>query len=345
MADGYDVVSSGGRATVPGGGSGLARSWLEQLQAATAGATGAAAAVRRPRRRRDDPARRPRRRRPGARRPVPTWWPACCPPPTAPRDRLAGRRLPRPRHPRRAGPRRRHQRGPGRPGAARHHRPQLHARPAAGRLSSASGPVAALLADPVLADLLAPRRPRPPGRPSRPQRVVAETAMITAELPGSGTARTVVAMPPRRWNPRRVPRPAASRSAARPGRAPVSLRDAGRRTAARRSTAARLRYPRRRARPRAARAATCARWTSSGQASRLRRHPHRPGRGSCPGWSPRCCGWSRRWWRGRDGSPRHQVRPRAVATWSTCAPGPRPARAASRSAASPARSRSPSSTT
>ena len=37
MADGYDVVSSGGRATVPGGGSGLARSWLEQLQAATVG--------------------------------------------------------------------------------------------------------------------------------------------------------------------------------------------------------------------------------------------------------------------------------------------------------------------
>jgi len=30
---------------------------------------------------------------------------------------------------------------------------------------------------------------------------VAETAMIAAELPGSGTSRTVVAMPPRRWSP------------------------------------------------------------------------------------------------------------------------------------------------
>ena len=67
------------------------------------------------------------------------------------------------------------------------------------RLASSSGRIAALLADPSLVDLLA--RPRLPSPVLAAQRVVAETAMITSELPSTGTARTIVAMPPRRWDP------------------------------------------------------------------------------------------------------------------------------------------------
>lgn len=58
--------------------------------------------------------------------------------------------------------------------------------------------VDALLADARLVDLLA-RAPDASPLLSA-QRAIAETAMITAELP-SGPARSVVLMPPRRWNP------------------------------------------------------------------------------------------------------------------------------------------------
>ncbi|MDQ1600951.1 MAG: hypothetical protein QOD68_2425 [Actinomycetota bacterium] len=69
------------------------------------------------------------------------------------------------------------------------------------QLSAGGNPVAALVADPGLVDLLGRARPRTGNPVLAAQRVVAETAMITAELPGTGTARTIVAMPPRRWDP------------------------------------------------------------------------------------------------------------------------------------------------
>jgi hypothetical protein len=70
------------------------------------------------------------------------------------------------------------------------------------QVPSGAGPVKALLADPGLADLLG-RGARAPGSDGvlAGQRVVAETAMIASELPGGGTPRTIVAMPPRRWDP------------------------------------------------------------------------------------------------------------------------------------------------
>ena len=66
---------------------------------------------------------------------------------------------------------------------------------------TASGGVAALLADPTLADLL-----RRPGRDPllAAQRFLAETAMITSELPSTGTERSILVMPPRRWDPDQV---------------------------------------------------------------------------------------------------------------------------------------------
>jgi hypothetical protein len=67
-----------------------------------------------------------------------------------------------------------------------------------GDLASRSGPLAGVLADPGLADLLRNRG----GDPLlAAQRLLAETAMITSELPASGTDRTIVLMPPRRWDP------------------------------------------------------------------------------------------------------------------------------------------------
>jgi hypothetical protein len=63
---------------------------------------------------------------------------------------------------------------------------------------TSSGGVAALLADPRLADLL--RRPGPDPVLAA-QRFIAETAMITSELPSTGTERTILVMPPRRWDP------------------------------------------------------------------------------------------------------------------------------------------------
>ena len=61
-----------------------------------------------------------------------------------------------------------------------------------------SGGVSALLADPTLADLL--RRPGPDPLLAA-QRFAAETAMITSELPSTGSARSILVMPPRRWDP------------------------------------------------------------------------------------------------------------------------------------------------
>ncbi len=69
------------------------------------------------------------------------------------------------------------------------------------QLRSSSGRMAALLADPGLVDLLARSRATAAAPVLSAQRVLAETAMITAELPSTGTARTIVAMPPRRWDP------------------------------------------------------------------------------------------------------------------------------------------------
>jgi hypothetical protein len=68
-------------------------------------------------------------------------------------------------------------------------------------LSAGGNPVAALVADPGLVDLLGRARPGTGNPVLAAQRVVAETAMITSELPSTGTARTIVLMPPRRWDP------------------------------------------------------------------------------------------------------------------------------------------------
>ena len=66
------------------------------------------------------------------------------------------------------------------------------------RLPTSNGTVKALLADPTLSDILGGTQ-----RQSSPvvteQRFLAETALITAELPNS--QRTVVVLPPRRWDP------------------------------------------------------------------------------------------------------------------------------------------------
>ena len=65
-------------------------------------------------------------------------------------------------------------------------------------LATRSGKVAGLLADPGLADQLRRHGPDPL---LAGQRFLAETAMITSELPSTGTERTIVVMPPRRWDP------------------------------------------------------------------------------------------------------------------------------------------------
>jgi hypothetical protein len=200
MADGYDVVTSDGTSTVPGGGSGLARSWLEQLQAATTdapvlplpyGDPDVVALVRH-----GVPGDVARARSTGA-----DLVAALLPradvtreiawPPDGYLDRgtlgalsrdgvtgvvLDGRALPA--------------------------TIDLSYTPSGrGRLPSAAGPVAALLADPGLADELATAPTGLEGSVLAAERVVAETAMIAAELPSTGTSRTVVAMPPRRWSP------------------------------------------------------------------------------------------------------------------------------------------------
>ena len=93
------------------------------------------------------------------------------------------------------------------------------------RLASSSGRIAALLADPSLVDLLARTRPRLPSPVLAAQRVVAETAMITSELPSTGTARTIVAMPPRRWDPPQDFLDQLVTVGEAPWAAPVSLRE------------------------------------------------------------------------------------------------------------------------
>ena len=65
-------------------------------------------------------------------------------------------------------------------------------------LATRAGKVAGLLADPGLADQLRRHGPDPL---LAGQRFLAETAMITSELPSTGTERSIVVMPPRRWDP------------------------------------------------------------------------------------------------------------------------------------------------
>lgn len=95
------------------------------------------------------------------------------------------------------------------------------------RAQLTAGPrrIAALLADPGLVDLLARGRARSPAPVLAAQRVIAETAMITSELPSTGTARTIVAMPPRRWNPPQDFLDQLVTLAGAPWAAPVSLRE------------------------------------------------------------------------------------------------------------------------
>jgi hypothetical protein len=92
------------------------------------------------------------------------------------------------------------------------------------RLKSTTGRVAALLADPALVDLLARSRANASAPVLSAQRILAETAMITAELPSTGTARTIVAMPPRRWDPPQEFLDQLADLASAPWAAPVSLR-------------------------------------------------------------------------------------------------------------------------
>jgi hypothetical protein len=63
---------------------------------------------------------------------------------------------------------------------------------------TSSGPVNALLADHVLTELLGEAATKPL---LAAQRFLAETAMITAELPSTGSSRVILVAPPRRWDP------------------------------------------------------------------------------------------------------------------------------------------------
>lgn len=69
------------------------------------------------------------------------------------------------------------------------------------RLGPGTGGLAALLADSRLTDLLAAAGPDPEAAVPAAQRVLAETAMITSELPATGPDRAIVLAPPRRWAP------------------------------------------------------------------------------------------------------------------------------------------------
>lgn len=93
------------------------------------------------------------------------------------------------------------------------------------QLATPTGRLAGLLADPGLVDLLARAGPTDPAPVLTAQRIVAETAMIAAELPSSGPGRTVVAMPPRRWAPPQTFLDQLVALAAAPWAAPVSLRE------------------------------------------------------------------------------------------------------------------------
>ncbi len=111
------------------------------------------------------------------------------------------------------------------------------------QLRSSSGRVAALLADPSLVDLLARSRANTAAPVLSAQRIVAETAMITAELPSTGTVRTIVAMPPRRWDPPQEYLDQLVDVAPAPWAAPVSLRELAA-AAPPEVDRGRLRYPR-----------------------------------------------------------------------------------------------------
>ncbi|MEU9832120.1 hypothetical protein AB0D67_11340 [Streptosporangium sp. NPDC048047] len=81
------------------------------------------------------------------------------------------------------------------------------------RLESVDGPVTALVADPALSDVLGADTSTPGAAALNRQRFVAETAMIGAEQAAPATtatgtaetpktaAKTVIAVPPRRWHP------------------------------------------------------------------------------------------------------------------------------------------------
>lgn len=66
------------------------------------------------------------------------------------------------------------------------------------RVGSRAGALTGVLGEPGLADLL---RGRGDDSLLSSQQFLAETAMITSELPSTGTDRTIVVMPPRRWDP------------------------------------------------------------------------------------------------------------------------------------------------
>jgi hypothetical protein len=65
-------------------------------------------------------------------------------------------------------------------------------------VKTSSGPLTSLLADHVLTDLLGQAADSPL---LAAQRFLAETAMITAELPSTGADRVILIAPPRRWDP------------------------------------------------------------------------------------------------------------------------------------------------
>jgi hypothetical protein len=67
-----------------------------------------------------------------------------------------------------------------------------------GDVASGGATMASLVADPALTNQLG-RTERSPLLAA--QRFLAETAMITAELPNAGTDRVILVAPPRRWNP------------------------------------------------------------------------------------------------------------------------------------------------
>lgn len=241
MADGYRVATRSG-GTVAGGGSGLAQRWLSQLQSATAGAAvialpyadvDATALVRHGTagevgRARSAGAGTLARLLPAVTTLDEVAWPVNG---YADRPTLAayarsgvtaavldGRALP--------------------PTIDLSYTPSGRARVATG-----SGEVAGLLADPGLTDLLAAGG-RPGGNPIlEAQRVVGESAMITAELPGAGGGRVVLAVPPRRWDPSQSFLDQLLSLAGAPWTTPVGLRELAA-TDPPEVDRARLRYPR-----------------------------------------------------------------------------------------------------
>ena len=91
-------------------------------------------------------------------------------------------------------------------------------------VASPSGSLVALLADPTLTQLLTDAADAPDPLLAG-QRVLAETAMITSEQPNAGVSRTVVVVPPRRWDPPAEFLGRISDAATAPWQAPVSLRE------------------------------------------------------------------------------------------------------------------------